>query len=427
MFGKNDNQVVSGTVQASPYGHTTEVVDNDNPFIVKKQPTKCRDPLFAVLLYANVAAIIGVFVAYNGTTALNTLGGNDAENEATTDYSGIAKTAIGAAAIATVLSGAMLQVLMCIPALLIKTALIFNVVMAGVVAAYGFLSGNLIVGIVGILFFALMLCYARAVWARIPFATANLKTATSAVRANCGVSFIAYIFTALAFGWVILWSLAVAGVQDQLVECSDADGNTVCTNPNYGYLFLLFLSLFFTSQVIQNCVHVTVAGVVASWWFTPSQSGFCSGAVCGSFFRTMTTSFGSICFGSLLVAIIQAIRQLAETARQNDELGSTLACCIDCILGCLESIIEYFNKWAFVYVGVYGFGYCEAGKNVMTLFKDRGWEAVIADDLVGMVLGMMSLIVGAITGGFAVLFVTATNWFDNFSGSEDNAKIFAFM
>ena len=93
----------------------------------------------------------------------------------------------------------------------------------------------------------------------------------------------------------------------------------------------------------------------------------------------------------------------------------------------MESIIEYFNKWAFVYVGVYGFGYCEAGKNVMTLFKDRGWEAVIADDLVGMVLGMMSLIVGAITGGFAVLFVTATNWFDNFSGSEDNAKIFAFM
>lgn len=40
-----------------------------------------------------------------------------------------------------------------------------------------------------------------------------------------------------------------------------------------------------------------------------------------------------------------------------------------------------FNKWAFVYVGIYGFGYIEAGKNVIELFKSRGWEAIIADDL----------------------------------------------
>jgi hypothetical protein len=32
-----------------------------------------------------------------------------------------------------------------------------------------------------------------------------------------------------------------------------------------------------------------------------------------------------------------------------------------------------------VVTGVYGFGYMEAGKNVFTLFKNRGWEAIIAD------------------------------------------------
>jgi hypothetical protein len=45
------------------------------------------------------------------------------------------------------------------------------------------------------------------------------------------------------------------------------------------------------------------------------------------------------------VAIIQAIRQIVETARQNDEIGNALSCCIDCILGIIESLVEYFNKW----------------------------------------------------------------------------------
>jgi hypothetical protein len=33
------------------------------------------------------------------------------------------------------------------------------------------------------------------------------------------------------------------------------------------------------------------------------------------FTRTITTSFGSICFGSLLVALVQALRALANQAR----------------------------------------------------------------------------------------------------------------
>jgi hypothetical protein len=58
----------------------------------------------------------------------------------------------------------------------------------------------------------------------------------------------------------------------------------------------------------------------------------------------MTTSFGSICFGSLLVAILSALRQLANQARQDDD-GGVLLCIAECILGCLESLLEYFNTW----------------------------------------------------------------------------------
>ena len=90
------------------------------------------------------------------------------------------------------------------------------------------------------------------------------------------------------------------------------------------------------------------------------------------------------------------------------------------------SYLEHYFRWAFVYVGVYGYGYCEAGKSVMQLFKDRGWEAVIADDLVGMVLFMMSLIVGGITGGIGILFVRSTEWLANADGVGDT-DVLAFV
>jgi len=141
----------------------------------------------------------------------------------------------------------------------------------------------------------------------------------------------------------------------------------------------------------------------------------------------MTTSFGSICFGSLLVAIVQALRQLANTARNNNDANPILLCCAQCILSCLESILEYFNKWAFVYVGLYGYSYIEAGKNVMTLFKNRGWDAIIADNLVGTTMFFLSLAVGLITGCIGILFATQTSWYDNYANDSGNKIVIAFV
>jgi len=214
-----------------------------------------------------------------------------------------------------------------------------------------------------------------------------------------------------------IWAIDFIGIYKD----TEADENGQ-VQPNYGILFLLFLSLFFTQQVLESCVHVTVAGTVGTWWVAPEESGCCSRAVCNSFIRTITTSFGSICFGSLLVAIIQALRSLAATARNNGDCA-LFACIAECILSCLAQLVEYFNKWAFIYVGVYGFSYIESGKNVMQLFKSRGWEAIIADDLVSGSICLMCVILGLVIGGISVIF-TNTSLFEPIAGGS---KVFTFF
>ena len=69
-----------------------------------------------------------------------------------------------------------------------------------------------------------------------------------------------------------------------------------------------------------------------------------------------------------------------------------------CILYYIQGLVEYFNKWAYVYVGLYGYGYVDAGKRVASLFKTRGWQTVIADNLVSRLLNLTCLAIGLLTG-----------------------------
>jgi hypothetical protein len=298
MFSKNDNitDVEAIPVTASVYGNTNTYNDTTNTtssvYDTKKQPKRCRDPIFAFLFYANIAAIVGVAIKFgsNPFTTTSTPADDNVDAYQQT-YTSLIYTALGTGGFSIVLSFLLSQVMMCIPTIMIKVALFFNLALTGTAAAFGFIWGNWVYGLIMSLFFLVMCCYIKCIWHRIPFASANLETACQAIRSNCGITIVAYGMVALAFGWTILWSVALAGVWDDVVTCETINSGTAneyvsCSRINYGYLFLLFLSYFFTHQVIQNSVHVTVAGVVGTWWFVPNEAkSCCSSAILSSLVR----------------------------------------------------------------------------------------------------------------------------------------------
>jgi hypothetical protein len=134
-------------------------------------------------------------------------------------------------------------------------------------------------------------------------------------------------------------------------------------------------------QVVKNALNVVVAGSVASWWFNTGSSNVVGGALK----RAFTTSFGSICMGSLIVAVLRALEQMAREARRR---GDSAACIAECILSCLTDMMEYFNKWAFVYVGIYGYSFANAGKKVFSMFGDRGWTGKLTAPSAASVLNL---------------------------------------
>jgi hypothetical protein len=200
----------------------------------------CKDPIFGFLFYGNLAAMIAVAVIY-GPSAF--------DDNATYNYEGYVIAVVIVALISLIFSGLGLLILMRFPETIIKTSLVFVVLMSLAWCIISFIAGSIGTAIFGLVFFALGVCYARAAWPRIPFATINLVTGITAIQANFGVTTFAYMFAIAAAGWSVLWSIAFSGLFEYTYDCNDVTG--VCTNPNYGYMFLLFVSFFFTHQVLQ--------------------------------------------------------------------------------------------------------------------------------------------------------------------------------
>mmetsp|Transcript_13595 Transcript_13595/g.37566 ORF Transcript_13595/g.37566 Transcript_13595/m.37566 type:complete len:1008 (-) Transcript_13595:126-3149(-) len=326
-------------------------------------------------------------------------------------------------------------------------------------------------GIISVMGFAALLStlgYTMYTWSRIPFAATNLYTALTAMRCTADITILGLLSLVVAFGWCLLWSMAFIGIVNNFnhEECDTKDACHAHVSRNHIPLYLLFLlSFHWTTMVIKNVVRVTVASAISTWWFQPSAIGpFCTSAVVRPLARSLSTSLGSICFGSLIISPAQWLLScghifcgcfcgestnagskmdmctdravcfgfqneqatsgndgddgngggvVADTGTTVDSVADTVGLCRR-LSGCLNPCHNWLrscSRWAFTYIGMYGYPFHEAGKRALHLFEARGWMEVVDDPLILNVLLMASVVIGGSTGVFAVV-VEETDGFE---------------
>jgi hypothetical protein len=309
--------------------------------IGEKQPSQFRDVPFAVIFLMQLVVVLFFAIAW-GFPALRYGPPTDGDNNDTVDFSGILYICLLSSVAAAAISALALSFMTRYAQFLVQFSVLFSMFSSLVmVIVFGFQDRDG-AAFMAFVFFAISACYAWAIWHRIDFAASNLVTALTAVRANLGVALVAYGMVVAAVVWSLLWMTSLIGVYARSATCKDG----VCQGGvNGGTMVLFLLSFYWTHQVFKNLIHVVVSGVVGTWWFEPTEaSSLCSRAIMDSVVRSVTYSFGSICLGSLLVAAIQVCRTLVENARSHGNDGIVM-CILDCLLGCLERIVDYFNKW----------------------------------------------------------------------------------
>jgi hypothetical protein len=188
------------------------------------------------------------------------------------------------------------------------------------------------------------------------------------------------------------------------------------------------VSFVWGAQLLTYIVQFVVAAVVASWWFDSDSKN----AVNNGIYRAFTSSFGSLSLASLIVAIIEASKKVSkaflEASKQKDaHVGIIIAAAVcTCIIGCIQDIIEYFQSWAICIMAITGENFYNSGKEVIRLFTERGWSAIVNDSLIGPALTIACLapaIISAFVGAaLSVLFAV-----NSFNFSDPNAFIYGII
>eukprot|EP00554_Chaetoceros_debilis_P002493 CAMPEP_0194089998 /NCGR_PEP_ID=MMETSP0149-20130528/37005_1 /TAXON_ID=122233 /ORGANISM="Chaetoceros debilis, Strain MM31A-1" /LENGTH=539 /DNA_ID=CAMNT_0038774105 /DNA_START=3 /DNA_END=1622 /DNA_ORIENTATION=+ len=270
--------------------------------------------------------------------------------------------------------------------------------------------------------------YVSVIQPFIPFAAAILKLGLAGITANWGMYIVTMFLSALWCLWIAIWIYVANGIgffsdisaimQQNVQITYEQNGQTYYSY--YGAdvtkeittVFLMLVSLYWISTILTNITQTTVAGVIGTWAFgrTNTDTSSCSNTpVMQSLHRSCTTSFGSICFGSLLNAVVIAIRVMlnwaSDRSRESGEnqAAALLYCVLKCIVLLFEDILEYFNQWAYIFVGLYGTTYLQSGKSVLELFTARGCSAIISDGLSTYFMNAVVMTVGFGCGALAVV------------------------
>lgn len=219
-------------------------------------------------------------------------------------------------------------------------------------------------------------------------------------------------------------------------------------------LVVLLFSLYWTSTVIKNVVRATVASAIGSWWFYPREmSPLCCPAVLKPLSRSLSSSLGSICFGSLVVQLAEFVSFFTAP---NDGRGSSclmagakiaseknsevvadgpndhpdsaadtvgLSGRLTSSLNGFAAVLRTCNRWSFTYIGMYSYSFLEAGERALQLFETRDRTGAVRDTLIHNILLMSCIVIGGSTGIFAAV-VEETDGFEFSSFSRPVTSAF---
>jgi hypothetical protein len=186
------------------------------------------------------------------------------------------------------------------------------------------------------------------------------------------------------------------------------------------FVGLLFFSLLWTSSVAVCLRLFTIGGSTAQWYFAPSGTTAFKGTVKRSLSHGLKSQFGTICFGGLIMSIVDMVRNMFEKAQREHRKNAAMAalmCCVNLLWQCFAEIIGFISKFAIVYAAISGDAFCDSARKVTTILQNNMLSTFAVWWLPPMILRTTAFIVSVVFG--VVFGLSSSNYFDDESRSVE--------
>uniref|UniRef100_A0A8C9SET2 Choline transporter-like protein n=1 Tax=Scleropages formosus TaxID=113540 RepID=A0A8C9SET2_SCLFO len=187
-------------------------------------------------------------------------------------------------------------------------------------------------------------------------------------------------------------------------------------SPYHRYIFILqlcnllvFLWLVNFTIALGQC---TLAGAFASYyWALKKPADIPPCPLFSSFSRAIRYHTGSLAFGSLILAVVQLIRIVLEyldhklKGAQNT-FARFLLCCLKCCFWCLERVIKFMNRNAYIMIAIYGKNFCTSAREAFFLLMRNVVRVAVLDKVTDFLLFLGKVLIAGSVGALAFLFFT---------------------
>eukprot|EP00834_Sanchytrium_tribonematis_P003485 NODE_135_length_16508_cov_1.365897.p6 type:complete len:333 gc:universal NODE_135_length_16508_cov_1.365897:5712-4714(-) len=320
----------------------SQLVDN-----VQQKP-KAQDLWAAILFWMNTIAFLALSIWAYSTAKWewiihpdsgNTKSGSSEDNPFSA--AGIASLFVGFA-FAIGMTIVYLSCMQRFPEALVKFSFWFYFVILAISTIILF-TFNIVMAIINVIVLVIIVFMWFGIRSQIPFLAALLSTVVKVTRKYPATIYTVFAGDILSLIWSGFSAGAFMSYYIKFALSKDSNGQLIYNGKNPSFVFCVIYGMFssyWAMNVIRYLVHVAVCGVYATYYFLadnmPSSPTF------SSLKRAMTTSFGSVCFGALLITIVQMIRQLLNYARQRSDtpVAFVILCCLECIVRCFEGLLE---------------------------------------------------------------------------------------
>jgi len=221
------------------------------------------------------------------------------------------------------------------------------------------------------------------------------------------------IIPAVSLTVVVAYSLIVGAFLASTGEIEDGElkwDRELRYSMIYHFGYALWVVVF-----ILGFHSVTMAGTIASYYWTRDKTKMPSSPVSRSIWRAFRYHMGSIAIGSLVLTVVKLIKWglVYITRKTKKYLGTEnkvvrmVLCCFRYIVHCVEKFIQFLTKNAYIMVAVDGRSFCYSAGQAWKLIT-ANVARMTAVNIVSMYLFFLSKIaVGLFTALFTVL------WIDN--------------
>ncbi|XP_036610052.1 choline transporter-like protein 5 [Trichosurus vulpecula] len=171
----------------------------------------------------------------------------------------------------------------------------------------------------------------------------------------------------------------------------------------------VFLWLVNFSIALGQC---TLAGAFASYyWAFQKPKDIPSRPLCASFGRALRYHTGSLAFGSLIISIVQILRVILEYLSyrlkgSQNSLVKFILFCLRCCFWCLEKMLKFINRNAYIMIAIYGESFCAAARNAFMLVTRNVLRVAVLDTVTDFLLWMGKLLISLGIGVLGFMFFT---------------------